>query len=110
MLFEHAMRLAASRADWMAGSRMATSIAITAIDTRSSTRVKPDLEFMGRDIAKKPLVEAKVELAPRTGLLDEQMDLAGLFDVAGESKCVLAHVPDYSQLRLNVNRRKLFVF
>src|SRR5262249_1882088 len=46
MLFVHWMRLAASRADWTAGSRSAISTAMIAITTSSSMRVKPVLEFV----------------------------------------------------------------
>jgi hypothetical protein len=45
-LFEHDIRLAASRAAWTAGNNRPTKMPMMAITTKSSTKVKPFLTIL----------------------------------------------------------------
>src|SRR5208337_2318794 len=61
-LLTHWMRLAASRADWTAGSNRAISTAMIAVTTRSSIRVKPRHRFITDLLQDKPRLTARFDL------------------------------------------------
>src|SRR5208337_450041 len=56
------MRLAASRADWTAGSSRAISTAMIAMTTSSSIKVKPRLRFITDLLQDKPRLTARFDL------------------------------------------------